>query len=361
MSRTTTPLRALAFIFLAPAHAIADEAMALLSRYALVPSLDRGLLSVYAVAADGGLELRTTIRAGSAPRNAAAAGRYAYVVDILARTVTGYAIDARTGELIAVGPSLPTGKSPEALAVDPMRNYVYVANGDSNDISAYRIDAQSGVLTPVGRYSAGAYPTGIAIDPCGDYMYVVNYLDDTVLSYAIDRRTGALSATNMARTGSNPAAAVVHPSGKFLHVADGIGGTISSYRITRGRLTAISNIPAPVYPYDIAIHPSGQFMYTANFGSDDVAVYTLRAEGTAVRTFVAPAGVGPFSIDVDPSGRYVYVANVRGSSVDVFTFDPESGMLAPLATIHAEPGSAAIALTDAGEGTPALPLHCAPR
>ncbi len=85
--------------------------------------------------------------------NCTGPGRYAYVANQTANTISAYAIDAASGALtpIAGSPFAATGTTPVAVTVDPNGVYLYVANNGSNDVSVYSIDDATGALTAVGR------------------------------------------------------------------------------------------------------------------------------------------------------------------------------------------------------------------
>ena len=77
-----------------------------------------------------------------------------------------------------------------------------------------------------------------------------------------------------------------------------------------------------------------RFLYVANFGSDDISVYTVdSASGVlgAVRGSPFAAGRGPRAVAVAPSRRFAYVVNHGSSDVSVYRIDAKSGRLTPVA------------------------------
>lgn len=317
--------------------------------YAYAPNIHDGSISLFKVDAGGRLEALNTLSGGSAPRDLAATGETLYVVDIWAATLTAFTLDSNTASLRQKGVPLTTGQSPETVTIDPLGRFVYVTNGDSDSIQVFRIENQQGELSPVGHFASGAYPTDIAVDPCGRWLYVTHYAGHSVGSHAIDPHSGALRALGNVATGNSPAAAVVAPAGDYLYVADGLGSTLSIYRIDgeHGTLTPIGRIEASAYPYAITVDQAGRYLYTANFGSNDVTTYALQADGMPVKIASVAAGIGPFSIALDRGGHHAYVANVRSSSIDVYSVHPKQGILSPVQTVQAQPGSATIELSAA--------------
>src|SRR6266481_2949758 len=66
-------------------------------------------------------------------------------------TVSALASDAATGALTAVaGSPYGTGSGSLAIAADPTRRFLYVANAQSSDITAFNINATSGALSATG-------------------------------------------------------------------------------------------------------------------------------------------------------------------------------------------------------------------
>ncbi|MBU1425678.1 MAG: lactonase family protein [Gammaproteobacteria bacterium] len=104
-------------------------------------------ISIYSVdAASGQLRHSGYVLAGAAPQSVTVDpfGKFAYVANNGASSVSGYSIDAGS------------------LAVDPAGKFAYVANINSGNVSAYIIDAVTGTLTTVGIELAGTAPVSIA-------------------------------------------------------------------------------------------------------------------------------------------------------------------------------------------------------
>jgi len=76
--------------------------------------------------------------------------------------VLAYAIDQTTGALTSVG-AVATGALPLAVASDPQGKFVYVTNLGANSISVYSIASATGALTLVNTIAAVSLPEGIAV------------------------------------------------------------------------------------------------------------------------------------------------------------------------------------------------------
>jgi DNA-binding beta-propeller fold protein YncE len=124
--------------------------------------------------------------------------RFVFVTNNLSNNVSAYAICNSTsparpaicdtnqypeGYLVQVpgspfalggGPSGPNG--PTVLAVDPLANYLYVVDKQSNSLSCFRITQVNGGLAPLTTASVvtGINPTAIAIRADDNWVFVAN-------------------------------------------------------------------------------------------------------------------------------------------------------------------------------------------
>src|SRR5436309_2189600 len=105
-------------------------------------------------------------------------GQFAYVANAASNNVSGYTINATTGELTAIsGSPFAAGLFPFSVAVDPTGKFAYVANEGSNDVSGFIINATTGALTAISGspFAAGSNPVSVAVDPTGKFAYVANF------------------------------------------------------------------------------------------------------------------------------------------------------------------------------------------
>lgn len=122
--------------------------------------------------------------------------RFVYVTDELTDQLYGSVVQA-AGSLVQMTNSpFATGLFPVAVTIDPRGKYLYVANYNANTISAYSIDPTTGTpATSVGgSTSVGTGPTCITIeDALGKYMYTSNNLDGTTSALQLNANTGVLT------------------------------------------------------------------------------------------------------------------------------------------------------------------------
>jgi 6-phosphogluconolactonase len=144
------------------------------------------------------------VKPGAGPRHFAfhPKGRFAYVINEMHCTVTGFRYDAKRGELILAQTitTLPEGEtvqpsySTAEVQVHPSGKFLYGSNRGHDSIAAFAIDQKTGQLTPVEHESTqGKTPRNFGIDPTGTYLLAANQSSDSVVVFRIDPRTGALT------------------------------------------------------------------------------------------------------------------------------------------------------------------------
>jgi 6-phosphogluconolactonase len=263
-------------------------------------------------------------------------GGFLYVANNASNTVGIFAINNTTGALTVTDFSVLVGSSPAALCVDPSGRYLYVANSGSNTVSAFAI--QNGFATPVGSpVAAGNQPVALQTDPGGNFLYVTDFADGNVTVLAIDSTTGSLSGVSGSPFGGGSGAGAVSiavdPVGSFAYVANRTAATITAYSIdpTTGALAASgSPLATTSAPQSITVGPAAaNFVYAANVTSSNyVASYAIgSSNGALTLSSTAIARSLPVAVAVDPSGQFVYAANQNSGNVSVFTVDAATGAL----------------------------------
>jgi 6-phosphogluconolactonase len=142
--------------------------------------------------------------AGTGPRAVAAdpSGQFVYVANASANTLSGLLVQnsspAVIGSLTALsGSPHETGTGPNAVGVDPLDKFLYVANEGSNNISGFALGAGGALTALAGSpFAAGGEPSAVAVDPTGSFLYIANAGSGNVSVFAIDSSTGALSAVS---------------------------------------------------------------------------------------------------------------------------------------------------------------------
>lgn len=147
------------------------------------------------------------VAAGSGPRHVALRpdGRFAYVINEMACTITAFGVDQRNGGLTQLQTitTLPSGQerargySTAEIAVHPSGRFLYGSNRGHDSIAVFAIEPAAGTLTPVEHEpTQGSTPRGFGIEPSGAWLLVGNQRSDSVVVFRIDAKTGALGPTD---------------------------------------------------------------------------------------------------------------------------------------------------------------------
>jgi len=179
------------------------------NRFAIVADLGLDKLVVYRYdAANGSLTPNDPafgkVDPGAGPRHVAfhPNGRFAYSVNELHSTITGFSYDAKNGTLqpLQTISTLPKGFSgandTAEIHVHPNAKFLFASNRGHNSIAVFSIDDKTGRLTLVDNFStAGKTPRNFEIDPNGSRLLVANQDSGNVVVFRIDLKTGRLIST----------------------------------------------------------------------------------------------------------------------------------------------------------------------
>jgi hypothetical protein len=211
------------------------------------------------------------------------------------------------------------------MVMDPGGQYLYVATTDYYgvnqyfSIDAFAFNATLGVLTPV---------------PGSPFAF---------------RIPSACGATTLFPYG------LFDLSSKYLYVADPGMDSISGATIASsiGNLAEIGGSPwpdeggcnpppnEPIYwagPVSLAVDGAGKFLYALNAGAQNIAIYSIAANGALTFSKYAETGdVCSGSLGTDSTGSYLYAGNCYSSSVYAgynaisgFSINPTTGDLTQL-------------------------------
>lgn len=177
--------------------------------FVFVPDLGLDKVMIYRLdAANGKLVPNDTpwakVSSESGPRHFAfhTNGRFAYVINELASTITAFNYDSDQGALteIQTVSTLPEGYTQESLTaeilVHPTGKFVYGSNRGHDSIAIFSVDEATGALSAVGHEpTQGGHPRNFAIDPTGTYLFAENRDNNNIVVFRIHPDTGLLQAT----------------------------------------------------------------------------------------------------------------------------------------------------------------------
>jgi 6-phosphogluconolactonase (cycloisomerase 2 family) len=220
------------------------------------------------------------------------ADRFAYVAHFSPGGITVLTADHQTGALAPIaGTSMfATGAGAVSIVSDPRGRFVYVANANANTVSGYRVNAATGALTPVpgSPFAAGSLPRSLAIDSEGLFLYAANLNSDNVHGWAI-QADGSLSAVpgSPFSTGSasGPISVATSPAGQccYVYVAHSLGAVAQlsafAYQPETGALTPVAgspySLPNAYTPSSVLANNTGELVYMAASGTSNITTFDI--------------------------------------------------------------------------------------
>jgi YVTN family beta-propeller protein len=240
----------------------------------------------------------TTINTGTNPQAVAVnpVTNKIYVANYYSDNVT--VIDGATNGTITVS----AGDGPNAVVVNPVTNKIYTVNATSNNITV--IDGATNNTTTV---SAGDGPYAVAVNPVTNKIYVANYGSSNVT--VID---GATNGTTTVSAGDGPCAVALNPVTNKIYVANWNSNNVT---VIDGATNDTTTVSAGTNPLAVAVNPVTNKIYVANYGSSNVTV----VDGATNGTITVSAGDSPHAIALNPVTNKIYVANDYSDNVTVIT------------------------------------------
>jgi 6-phosphogluconolactonase len=150
---------------------------------------------------------------GAGPRHFAFApnGKFGYVVNEMASTVSVFSYDPESGSLheLQTISTLPKDFAKEnttaEIEVHPSGKFLYASNRGHDSITVFAIDPNQGTLTFVQHASTkGQRPRDFEIDPTGTRLFAANEKSDNIVEFRVNSQTGRLTPTGQVLDVSQP-------------------------------------------------------------------------------------------------------------------------------------------------------------
>ncbi len=231
-------------------------------------------------------------------------------------------IDGATGVVTLTIPGDPTVTA-YAVGIDTVNHIVYVVDHGTNKVNTFAAATPNVGASFINSIPTGNGPWAIAVDPVLHQAYVTNETDGTVTII-----NGTSQTTATATVGANPEAIAVNPETHQVFVANrSLSSTDGTVSVINGNTNEpVANTPLTVgsQPISVAINTSTNMIYVAcvNSPGAEVAEIAGASVGTNgyVPTVLASSGGSPVSIAVNPITDQVYVQNVE-TSVAIYNFE----------------------------------------
>lgn len=210
----------------------------------LVANYTSGTVATFAIGADGHLSPARSVIAhagrsvnlarqeASHPHAIIATpdNAFAFSADLGADKIWLYRLNAPQAELTfqqASSAETPAGSGPRHLVFDPAGRFLYVVNELANTVSVFEYHAAAGRLSiqqTIGclprDYHQTSYAAEIQVHPSGRFLYVSNRGHDSLAIFSIEPAAGFLTLTDIVPCGGRwPRCFAIDPTGRWLLVA----------------------------------------------------------------------------------------------------------------------------------------------
>lgn len=189
--------------------------------------------------------------------------RFAFVPDLGLDKVVIYKLDAASSKLEPHGNGiLPPGSGPRHMKFHPNGRWIYVVNEIALTVTVFDYDAEQGVMTPtqnietvpaaeLAREKAKS-TSEIRVHPSGKFVYAANRGHDTITVFEVNPKNGQLKFIQRENVrGATPRNFNLTPDGKWLLAAGQLSHTLGVFSVdsNTGVMTFDQNsvfVPTPI-------------------------------------------------------------------------------------------------------------------
>jgi len=225
------------------------------------------------------------------------------------------------------------------------------AAADQPGIHAFDFDAATGKLTARGSFTGLTNPSFLVVHPNKRWLYAVSETSlesdgrcGAVWAFQINGLSLTLQPINQQSTaGDWPCHLQIDASGRWLFASnygtgnvavfsileDGALGEVSEFVQHHGRGPHLARQEGP-HSHSTTLSPDNRFVIVADLGIDQLVIYAFDGEAGKLRphsSVPARAGAGPRHMIFSPDGRKLYVANELDSTITAYDYDKENGAL----------------------------------
>jgi 6-phosphogluconolactonase (cycloisomerase 2 family) len=227
------------------------------------------------------------------------------------------------------------------------------ANPGPGGVTVFPINADNSLGTPF-TVNAGRNPVAVATSRAGSFVYVIEQDSATqanLLGFSENGSTGALTALpgvtinpgNVPSTGFasglNPSGILGDATGTHLYVADKVANQVAIYTVAaNGVPTLTSTTATDAGPMGMSFDLNGKYLYVAASAANTVNIYNVASSGQLSRLTsgsTVQVGNGPTCVSVSgaPSNAnprhavYLYTSNSLSNNVSGEQLNEQDGTL----------------------------------
>jgi DNA-binding beta-propeller fold protein YncE len=229
---------------------------------------------------------------------------------------------------------------PTNLAISPSGEIALVANSVEPvlqgwghrlepDNKVFLIDLKTSPPSVIGTITVGKQPSGMAISPKGDLALVANRADGTISVLSIrGKDVLVIDTVSVGASADQVSAVAITPDGKRALAIKSAANKVALLAIDGQKVTYDKrDLPAGIFPYNIAVTPDGKLALTADNGGggssdgsvDTVSVIDLEASPPRVIDRVT-VGDSPEGLVISPKGDLAVSIEARGSNMPKSAF-----------------------------------------
>src|SRR5215813_9794957 len=263
-------------------------------------------------------------------------------------------IDISKPDMPRVAATIPLINSvvgpPTNLAISPAGDVALVANSLEPvvqgwghrlepDNKVFLIDLKANPPNVIGTINAGKQPSGMAISPKGDLALVANRADGTISVLSIrGKDVLVLDTVPVGAAADGVSAVAITPDGKHALATKAAANKVALLTIDGQKVSYDKkDLPAGVFPYNVAVTPDGKLALTADTGNggssdgnaDTVSVIDLEANPPRVIDHVT-VGDSPEGLAISPKGDLAITVEARGSNSKGVSFYHPAGAVTVL-------------------------------
>jgi 6-phosphogluconolactonase (cycloisomerase 2 family) len=316
--------------------------------------------------------------------------------------INAYQVDYQSGYLYTLNdsPIDAGGRDTVALVVAPNELFLYTVNNFDSDVVEFAIGTD-GKLYPQNTYNiTGSLPTAAAIDAAGKFLYVTftyqNNANGSALYTPANPGPGGiaifpinsnntLGTPTTQNVGRNPVGitTVTNASGSsFVYVIEQDSATSANLlgfsENAAGALTPLSgtvinpnpgNVSSTGYTSgpnpagiladtaSVGSNPPGSLLYVTDQTLNQVATYTVGANGVPAAPVTTPTDAGPMGMAFDIDHKYLYVTAYTANALDGYTVGSNGVPVRSTVAASVQTGTGPTCVTISGAPSNANPSH----
>jgi 6-phosphogluconolactonase (cycloisomerase 2 family) len=266
-------------------------------RHLLVTNSASDDVTVFRLAADGGLEVVGRTPSGTAPKSAAEHGGLVYVLNTGTATLTGFRLGEGGLEPIAGGETSLSAPDADGAQVGftPDGSALVVTERGTNRIVSFAVEGDGALGSPQVVASSGPTPYGFAVTAGGTLVVTEAFGAQkgaaAASSYSVEGATVTPATKSVGNGRSEICWAVVTEDGRHAFTTNFADGAVSRYGIgTDGSLsledaTAGVTVDGRAGLRDLGLTGDGRFLYAVDADSGSVYGWAVDDAGS-----LSPAG-----------------------------------------------------------------------